>query len=254
MNGRSDYHTRLEQLTEDNAFVNVNDVLKHDAHSTHARVGASSCSGGDIYSFLDGAGISNSRKTTKGQHSPDVGMRFNITAALHEQHKNYFEWLSEIKGHKRRRSEGMRSHERRRMPPTLMTGEALFQEVQEEKIILEMWKDAMMMGNGDQHPRHTSSPVASLVYQSVKCPSFLAMTAPAIKRRPKDEYMMMNRRKSDRDGLLHKAVFIGESTHRLCSVCLLPAQYRCNRCRSALFCGEDCHSAHESARCLKYTV
>lgn len=249
MDGRVDYQTRLRQLTEDNAFVNVNDVLKQDAHTAPTRVG-SSASAGDISSFLDGVDMSN-KKTSRGQHSGDVGMRFNITSALDEQHKNYLSWLSENKRRKRKRSEGIPSYGRKGMTSPLFTGEALFQEVQEEKMILERWKHAMI--EKADHLCSLSSSAISLVYQSVKCPSFEAMTAPNIKRRRADEYMK-NIRKRENDRSLHKTISVGESTHHLCSVCLLPAQYRCNRCRSALFCSEDCHSTHESARCLKYTV
>lgn len=42
--------------------------------------------------------------------------------------------------------------------------------------------------------------------------------------------------------------------HHLCSVCMLPAAYRCARCRTALFCSIDCHVMHDATRCLKFTV
>ena len=47
-----------------------------------------------------------------------------------------------------------------------------------------------------------------------------------------------------------------EKTNRrgnhLCSVCLLPATYRCERCRSALFCSVRCGDVHEGTRCQKF--
>ncbi|CAJ1986925.1 HIT zinc finger containing protein [Leishmania donovani] len=46
----------------------------------------------------------------------------------------------------------------------------------------------------------------------------------------------------------------GEREHHLCSVCMLPASYRCLRCRTALFCSIDCHVLHDATRCLKFTV
>ncbi|KAG5505961.1 hypothetical protein JIQ42_06756 [Leishmania sp. Namibia] len=46
----------------------------------------------------------------------------------------------------------------------------------------------------------------------------------------------------------------GERQHHLCSVCMLPASYRCLRCRTALFCSIDCHVLHDATRCLKFTV
>ncbi|KAG5484780.1 hypothetical protein LSCM1_06605 [Leishmania martiniquensis] len=46
----------------------------------------------------------------------------------------------------------------------------------------------------------------------------------------------------------------GERQHHLCSVCMLPAAYRCCRCRTALFCSIDCHVLHDATRCLKFTV
>nr|CCC95257.1 unnamed protein product [Trypanosoma congolense IL3000] len=42
--------------------------------------------------------------------------------------------------------------------------------------------------------------------------------------------------------------------HHLCSVCLLPAGYRCVRCRRALFCSIECHVVHEATRCMKFIV
>ena len=40
--------------------------------------------------------------------------------------------------------------------------------------------------------------------------------------------------------------------NHLCSVCLLPAPYRCERCRSALFCSVRCGDVHEGTRCQKF--
>ncbi|KAG8345492.1 HIT zinc finger [Trypanosoma vivax] len=42
--------------------------------------------------------------------------------------------------------------------------------------------------------------------------------------------------------------------YHLCSVCLLPANYRCVRCRRALFCSIECHVLHEATRCMKFIV
>ncbi|ORC88506.1 uncharacterized protein TM35_000161440 [Trypanosoma theileri] len=42
--------------------------------------------------------------------------------------------------------------------------------------------------------------------------------------------------------------------YHLCSVCLLPAGYKCLRCRRALFCSIECHVMHEATRCLKFIV
>ncbi|KPI82821.1 hypothetical protein ABL78_8165 [Leptomonas seymouri] len=46
----------------------------------------------------------------------------------------------------------------------------------------------------------------------------------------------------------------GVYQHHLCSVCMLPASYRCVRCRVALFCSIECHVMHDATRCLKFTV
>lgn len=46
----------------------------------------------------------------------------------------------------------------------------------------------------------------------------------------------------------------GTRQHHLCSVCMLPASYRCVRCRVALFCSIECHVMHDATRCLKFTV
>ncbi|KPA77059.1 hypothetical protein ABB37_07396 [Leptomonas pyrrhocoris] len=46
----------------------------------------------------------------------------------------------------------------------------------------------------------------------------------------------------------------GAYQHHLCSVCMLPASYRCVRCRVALFCSIECHVVHDATRCLKFTV
>ncbi|KAG5510147.1 hypothetical protein JKF63_07043 [Porcisia hertigi] len=51
-----------------------------------------------------------------------------------------------------------------------------------------------------------------------------------------------------------EAAVQGEGHHHLCSVCMLPASYRCLRCRTALFCSIDCHVLHDATRCLKFTV
>ncbi|KEG06778.1 hypothetical protein DQ04_12281000 [Trypanosoma grayi] len=42
--------------------------------------------------------------------------------------------------------------------------------------------------------------------------------------------------------------------YHLCSVCLLPANYKCVRCRRALFCSIECHVVHEATRCMKFIV
>jgi zinc finger HIT domain-containing protein 1 len=46
----------------------------------------------------------------------------------------------------------------------------------------------------------------------------------------------------------------GTHQHHLCSVCMLPAAYRCARCRVALFCSIECHVMHDATRCLKFTA
>lgn len=46
----------------------------------------------------------------------------------------------------------------------------------------------------------------------------------------------------------------GARQHHLCSVCMLPAAYRCVRCRTAFFCSISCHVLHDATRCLKFTV
>lgn len=46
----------------------------------------------------------------------------------------------------------------------------------------------------------------------------------------------------------------GTCHHHLCSVCMLPASYRCLRCRTALFCSVECHVLHDATRCLKFTL
>ncbi|EKF39297.1 hypothetical protein MOQ_000482 [Trypanosoma cruzi marinkellei] len=42
--------------------------------------------------------------------------------------------------------------------------------------------------------------------------------------------------------------------YHLCSVCLLPASYKCVRCRGALFCSIKCHVTHDATRCMKFIV
>ncbi|RNF08090.1 hypothetical protein TraAM80_03002 [Trypanosoma rangeli] len=42
--------------------------------------------------------------------------------------------------------------------------------------------------------------------------------------------------------------------YHLCSVCLLPASYKCVRCRRALFCSIGCHVTHDATRCMKFIV
>jgi zinc finger HIT domain-containing protein 1 len=40
--------------------------------------------------------------------------------------------------------------------------------------------------------------------------------------------------------------------NHLCSVCLMPAPYRCARCKTAVFCSIRCSDIHEDTRCLKH--
>ncbi|CCW68360.1 unnamed protein product [Phytomonas sp. Hart1] len=82
----------------------------------------------------------------------------------------------------------------------------------------------------------------SLLRFLTSCPSYIAMTSPS----------PLSPSSSASRGRVKKVT--GCHTHHLCSVCLLPAAYRCARCRYALFCSIKCHVSHDATRCLKYTV
>ncbi|CCW63512.1 unnamed protein product [Phytomonas sp. EM1] len=101
-------------------------------------------------------------------------------------------------------------------------------------------EDKARKGKGEYEQPHSVAP--SVLRFLTGCPSYTAMTSPS----------PLSMSSSESKGWVKEVP--GCHTHHLCSVCLLPAVYRCARCRSALFCSIKCHVAHEATRCMKYTV
>eukprot|EP00796_Vickermania_ingenoplastis_P002511 gene2511-1567_t len=160
-----DFKSRIEQLTEDNAFVNVNDVLKHDGHRSDLTT-----SGTDLsVSFLDESNAG--QPALKGL--TDGALRFNLTSALADQDRAYRDWVGQLKW---RRAD---VHRFDRVECPLDVGAALA-EVERETQLLHRWKRRLIYGDS------CSSAIDEYVS---RCPSFEAMTAPSIERR------MRNRRR-----------------------------------------------------------
>lgn len=253
-----DYQQRLQQLTEDNAFINVNDVLKDEVSGSLHSSGKN-----DIAPFIDD-GRYHWKKTWK---SKDVNFRCNITAALLEQHKGYLSRVEEQSqdtfGTKIK--QGSKSNENvddYRLAERLHEGElssaylsaendAPEVELGNEQKLLECWKYLML--NGDKPlPISSSSFFRSIVQHCTHCPSFEAMTATPINRSKKSFSELLVKKKK----LFVSRGFVrnGPIHHSLCSVCRLPAQYRCARCRKSMFCSIECHTTHDTTRCLKHIV
>lgn len=115
-------------------------------------------------------------------------------------------------------------------------------------------------------PRTLSPAVLGMLCQS---PSYLAMAAPPVQRgevvlsTPAASTTITAVRPHTTGGALSpsamcttpvRAAQTGCRSHHLCSVCWLPAAYRCVRCRTALFCSISCHVVHDATRCLKFTA
>lgn len=254
------YLSRLEQLTDDNAFISVHDVMDHN----RVRNFSTTPSRDSTYSFLN---LEETQQKTSRSGVTDLGVRVNITAALAEQHAKYFSWLEE---HKRKgkpssslKRDQFNDHLKKfrkskvddmKSPSNLLTEDGCRLELQREKEVLEAWKYAMIHGNHRETKGSPSSSFQNFIEVHTTCPSFEAMTAPSVRRPSKYQYFLPAKK---RKGFLpgtRKFVPLGILRHKVCSICLLPAEYKCVRCRRAFFCSIECHRAHEATRCLKFTV
>lgn len=257
------YLSRLDQLTDDNAFVHVQDVLRHKGVGTPS---SRSSARDSTFSFLN---LEEVHQKPLRSGVADIGVRVNITGALSEQHSKFLSWLSDH-GRKPKRSSlfqrdysvnGRGKKERRlkfddmEEPLNLSTEEGCACELERERRVLEAWKYSMIHGNQGKIKGPSSSPsFQKFIEVHTTCPSFEAMTAPRIRRSPKCQYFLQPKKKS---GFLfgsRKFVPLGALHHKVCSVCLLPSSYKCVRCQKAFFCSMDCHHLHDATRCLKFTV
>lgn len=237
----SDYHLRIEALTEDNAFVNVLDVLKPDTQGSDRSSDMTS-------PFLE-------REDKGKRRGPlDFRSRVNISAALSEQHRSYLQWIKTIPALKHKRH--AKTEDRRGKLLTLKRENIALDDkvaVEAEEFrelgVLEAWKREMLSGNTDGADE-------SVIQLLTACPSFEAMTAPCIARwAPTSSKINKKNREEVEYGMpLAHTINGGMSRQHLCGVCLLPASYRCSRCRRSLFCSSGCFKKHDSTRCMKFTI
>lgn len=229
MSRSDDSYQRLLQLSDDNAFVNVNEVLKQEGVSV-------------VSNEVPVSLLASMQKDGKGGRD-ESSFRFNSNAAIAEQHRSYLAFISSLNSRKRRRNTEDDEDEKEKVSANREVGstlkliplsstEAIEEEAQRTASILELWR--MFMTAKDAKEK---APSAALQYYTT-CPSFEGMTAPAI----------------NRTRAVGKCIHMGVRSHHSCSVCMLPAKYRCSRCRTALFCSPECHTSHEATRCLRFTV
>lgn len=115
---------------------------------------------------------------------------------------------------------------------------------------------------GEADDSHPCPLPEALIKFYATCPSTHALSASyqssrellfdEVRRRPRSEVEACAARPACHK--LPRRLPVSKGGNHLCSVCMLPAPYRCVRCRGALFCSIDCHVIHDATRCLKFTV
>lgn len=255
------YLSRLEQLNDDNAFVNVNDILKSDGlENPSSSLNKNDCTS----SFL---------QTEVGKQKPsrsgviDVNVRVNITAALTEQHNKYLLWLGDHAC--KRKQTLLRQREQYNSnpqvtkkievddmePPSQLCSEKTgLNELQRELRILETWKYGMIHKNFEKRGEPSPSSLENFTEIHITCPSFEAMTAPSIRRSFRNQHFLIRPKKAFTILGTRKWIDLGALHHKVCSICFLPASYKCVRCQNAFFCSAECHRTHDATRCLKFIV
>lgn len=256
-----EYLSRLEQLNDDNAFVNVNDVLKSDGlENPSSSLNQKNCTSSFLHMEVGKQKPSRSGVT-------DANMRVNITAALTEQHNKYLLWLGDH-AYKQKRTllrqreqyDGNHNVKRKfeiddmELPSQLWTEKACLNELQRELKILETWKYDMIHKKIEKRSESSRSSLENFAEVHITCPSFEAMTAPSIRRSFKSNYFLKGPKKAFIRSGSRKWIDFGALHHKVCSICLLPAAYKCVRCQKAFFCSAECHRTHDAARCLKFLV
>lgn len=135
---------------------------------------------------------------------------------------------------------------------------SLEREAQEEARILHHWLEETDCGptSSSSSPGVPVSLSPSVLTFFSRCPSFLACTAGPAVRAAADGREGVVGLHTDRNVYASTSEdgVSGARDLHLCSVCLLPAAYRCLRCGTALFCSIDCHVVHDATRCMKFIV
>ncbi|RNE99194.1 uncharacterized protein Tco025E_09063 [Trypanosoma conorhini] len=230
---------RLARLCDDNAFVNVEEVLKRQ-RCAGAAVGAADVE----VNFLEPSG-------TPSAAPP----RVHLSRCLMEQHRAYLKAFdgdrrdhkkeegasstvsssaasSEAdgvdtttnRGKRARDGERQSSERKRRVRGELHGGSVPVRGVSFDGVqpLGDVGRECHNLSAWCQSRRRFPSEPSVL-----PAPSYAAMAAPPP---------------------LHSGGY------HLCAVCLLPASYRCVRCRRALFCSIGCHVTHDATRCMKFIV
>ncbi|EAN79591.1 HIT zinc finger, putative [Trypanosoma equiperdum] len=240
---------RLEKLCDDNAFVNVTDVLRRQRRDAPPANGVASET-----EFLE-----------ESVASATAPSRIHLSRFILEQHRTYLKAMGlneDEKQHRETKAEGDSS--------SVSTWSSAASSEKDELVAppvrgKRMRRDAKPHAEKDKRSgRRTSCGSASGNNDDIECDKD-STTASSDDLARECQYI--------RSWLLAQGLNSSElrvppvsyasmtapppahaGGHHLCSVCLLPAGYRCVRCRTALFCSIECHVVHEATRCMKFIV
>ncbi|KAH9599808.1 hypothetical protein LSM04_006664 [Trypanosoma melophagium] len=222
---------RLARLCDDNAFVNVVEVLRRQR-----RDGAPAGAAETEAEFLELSAVAGAGPA-----------RLHLSRAFLEQHRAYLKALEGAadatavspnassesssgeetstagRGRRPQGGEPRRGEGKKRVRKEIEQTENWDNEVMDSSVAVARRMEKEYQGIRTWSQQRRAPPTES----STPMPSYMAMAAPP-------------------------PTHMGG--YHLCSVCLLPAGYKCMRCRRAFFCSIGCHVMHDATRCLKFMV
>ncbi len=236
----------MDYLLDDNALVDVCQTLRR-ANPTLIATGAAATNETDIFGHsavlrpVAHRGSSGSVKRSGGSSGSLAGTarsaRTNLSRALEEQHEAYLRAIVESHQSLPLNAAGARKKSRKDVP-SASTSKPAVVDVTDARasVATTAAKDSVVWAifsrRMEMEQRLSLATYSSTELEAPRVPSFYAMT-----------------------GSSSEAVSAGCPSNKgnhLCSVCLLPAPYRCDRCRTALFCSVRCSDIHDGTRCQKF--